>query len=275
MDNSLSSRPIIAGRCSVCLKRQPLTQDHIFPQCISVPGQKRISDLLTALAISDKKSSRTHLAQNGLKKKTVCADCNNRILGTEYDPALKIFCDQVAVSLRNLVYYFGNRVEVKEIQLNKVMRSVVGHILASDDYPSFKGKYFKALRRYLLDPTAMFPEDLRAYVWLYPGRDQAVLKNMMIHRMSFPEPMWVNVYRTYPVGFAICSDIQHQLYKGMLEFSDKLTAEITQCFSLRFPSKVYVPLAWPETPAADGMVFMGRNSGQVATPYKKTKPYPY
>ena len=82
----------INRRCNICSKELPLTEDHVPPQCCSNKGNIKFYSLFDKNLFPNKNPKQ---AQNGIKFKTICAQCNNQRLGHELDPALGDFQNHV------------------------------------------------------------------------------------------------------------------------------------------------------------------------------------
>lgn len=117
-------------RCNLCLRRAVMTQDHLFPKALARPGQRKVTKILHPVDPSRRGRQGTFLAQNGVTKATLCADCNNRVLGTELDPSL-IETYKAALSALELCRFpVIPDLHLIGVNLNKVARSVAGHLLA-------------------------------------------------------------------------------------------------------------------------------------------------
>lgn len=81
----------------------------------------------------DRKSS---ISQNEIKFRTICENCNNNLLGAEYDREYKKLVD----CLYNLYITpgkIGQYVLIQGLKINRIARAIVGHMLAArEDYAS-------------------------------------------------------------------------------------------------------------------------------------------
>jgi len=265
-------------RCNLCLKRSPMTNDHIFPRSIAVPGQRQINLILKHIDPSSKSKRNTALAQNGLKKRTLCASCNNTTLGANLDPALEHFCKETALQLRNAKFLMRQILHLKGIQLNKVARAVAGHFIANDDTPEYKHKLSKALRRYVFNSNAPFPENYRFQIWLYPFTEQAIMKDLYHAQFgSGHPPFGISAYKTYPLAFAFSDPTENPNYKlhGVLDVTDYLSKKPEHSFNIQLDTNAIVDKNWPYAPHKDGAILSAQNESVMTTPKMNIKPYPY
>ena len=120
--------------------------------------------------------------QNGLKFRSLCNDCNNRLLGKEYDPYLIDFSKKVsdiAGLAFNHNFSLPDQISIN-IYTQRVLRSILGHLLAADiredmNTPVTNSPYHNILRKYVLDPSESAPEELNVYYWLYPSDIQMII----------------------------------------------------------------------------------------------------
>lgn len=278
MSGETKEKHHLERRCNLCLKRKSMTEDHIFPQGITPPGQRIIKNILTKIDPHHKNRRNTKLAQNGLKVRTLCALCNNKLLGTRLDPELIEFCKQADLFLRNRNLLPNQSIRIDSIQLNKVSRAVIGHILAADEKPQARGKVSRIMRRYFFKENTTLPNSINLFLWAYPFKEQTILRDIFLVDFSRTESMmWTTAYKTYPISFAICQNDNnyHIPIKGLLDIAPHLTGRIDQTFSLRIPLNPAVPSIWPEAPTSNGAVFMGEGRRVLSTPYKNQKIFPY
>ncbi|WP_124369970.1 hypothetical protein [Pseudomonas sp. R2-7-07] len=256
-----------------------MTEDHIFPQGMTPPGARIISNYLKESEKGRRKVPRsTRLAQNGLKKKTLCSRCNNNLLGAKLDPSLIAFCNEIDVHVRNKYLLPNQYFNLEGVKLNKVIRAVVGHLLAYDDSPKVRSPFLKVLRRYFWGQIKVFPTGYDVLFWLYPNNEQAVFRDIFIVDWAKVESMlWVSAYKAYPVGFAICQNSGGYKYpvQGFINLSSVLNDNEDQGYKIRISLNGLVPLRWPEAPASNGAILSSGNPGVQVNPYVKRISYPY
>ena len=203
MDMLRSNRPAI-DNCNICGKVAKLTEDHVPPKFWNNEEHKKYSQGLGAFDPEYAKAQFPWNAPNGLVYRSICSDCNNRILGDETDKPLKEFCDAIKKNLQFRHKYFNCR-----IKPNCVARAVVGHMLAAKDFYDSECIIDQKLREYVLNPTALPPSDMQLLYFLYPygytviGRD--IVVGQCVPRLAgarVPEGTLSCIY-AYPVGLLL------------------------------------------------------------------------
>ncbi|WP_285409612.1 hypothetical protein [Pseudomonas sp. FR229a] len=265
---------ITARRCNLCLKRSQMTEDHIFPQGIAIPGQRQVTKILHKVDPDFRGRQGTSLVQNGLKKSTLCADCNNRILGAKLDPALIKLCKDVGVQISLGRFPMLPSIVVQHIELNKVAKSVAGHLLALDEYPQATHKTARELRRFILRDDATLPPTLRFHMWLYPFNRQAIFKDL--HHIQFGsgyDPFWISAFKTYPLAFAFSSEITNPSFRlpGVMDITEWVKDTPEQQYRLIIPTRPTVDPNWPFAAHKEGAILTGDHDSITTQPYKKNK----
>lgn len=101
------------------------------------------------------------ISQNGIKYRTLCGDCNNRLLGIEYDPEFIRFVNGIGQCLRTtMVLPAILGFEAKPL---RIMRSLLGHISAQGVGRYRKGAITEPLKNYILDLAVPLPNEIRIY----------------------------------------------------------------------------------------------------------------
>ncbi|WP_461529173.1 hypothetical protein [Pseudomonas sp. 210_17 TE3656] len=255
-----------------------MTEDHIFPKSITIPGQKKITQVLKRLDPSNKHHSNTKIAQNGIKKRTLCSHCNNKILGTLLDPALSDLCKEVSLQLRNARFLHFQTLHIENAQMNKVARAVAGHMLALDDEPQAKHVLARKLRRFVLDEKAKFPAEYNFQMWLYPFKEQAIYKDLYHGVLGEMDSiLGISAFKTYPLAFAFCNKIKSNNFTllGVIELADKLNSDIEQKYRISIPTTSIVDQAWPYAPHPNGVILTSSNESLTTKPFMNIKKFPY
>lgn len=251
-----------------------MTQDHLFPQGLAIPGQRRVTQILHQINPNYRGRQGTFLAQNGVKKATLCADCNNRVLGTELDPALISLYRAASAAMEHLRYPVAGGVIFEGVNLNRVARAVAGHLLALDDVPRATYRPDRLLRRFVLDRRSGLHPALRFHMWLYPFHKQGMLKDLNHFEFGAKyDPMWICAFKTYPLAFGFSTEVQNPTFRlpGSLDLTDHITADDEQLFHLRLMALPIVDNNWPFAPHPKGGIFTGMNSSITTEPYVMAK----
>ncbi len=266
------------SRCRICLLRKELTEEHIFPKCLSIPGTKQIRELLPKIDPKRRGGRVTRLSQNGLKLKTTCSNCKNNLLGQIYDPALKFIYDQAGLFIRNRKFLYGNIITLEKIELNKVVRAVIGHMLAADEVPNAKSLKCQEMRRFFFNHEHVFSENISVLMWVYPTNEQAVIRDIFLSEnfgTGAIEFLWISAYKTFPLAFAIAHKDKKTSapYKNIINLTSHLTKNINDKFDIRLSIKGHPPFMWPETPSRNEVILMGDGQRLLTKPHSPIRSY--
>lgn len=262
-------------RCNLCLKRAPMTEDHLFPQGLVTPGQRRVTKILHKIDPNCRWRRGTFLAQNGVKKATLCADCNNRILGTYLDPSLIALYKSASTALERGRFPVIEPIQVVGVNLKKVARAVAGHLVALDDKPQARNKLTRHLRRFVLNESAALHPTLRFHMWLYPFSRQGMFNDLYHAEFGTQhDPLWISAFKTYPLAFAFSTEVQNLNYRlrGVMDLTQFVTTDVSEFYGLRVTTKPIVDSNWPFAPYRNGAILTGDNSSLTTTLYQNKKP---
>jgi len=207
------------GYCNICGKFRKLTYDHIPPKgCVGINTQQAAL-LINFLKIGELDKRNARLLQNGLNFKSICSDCNNRLLGAYYDPALKDFAKQVSsISDVKKRLTLPPKVTIK-IKPLPVMKAVAGHLLAARirknmNEPLKDAPAINALQKFVLDRDALPSNYLKFYYWFYPSDIQVIILGCgLINNLLSSERNFViaDIIKFYPLGFMVTFDSQENI----------------------------------------------------------------
>ena len=179
------------GYCRICQQYGKLTADHVPPK-----GSITLSPVALR-TLGQNKKSKPVISQGGTNFRTLCGDCNNNLLGQQYDPELNKISKEVGSlvnkinSLSSNGFILPEQVTV-EVKPQKLARAIIGHLFASNYHPDEqeveKSDSSKALRAYFLDQNATLPDDLNIYYWFYPGNRQVLIRAAMMASIMNPNP---------------------------------------------------------------------------------------
>lgn len=239
------------GKCNICGAYGALTEDHIPPKGVLRPRQVEILSLTDMLSVPrPTKSSR--ISQNGVKYRTLCPDCNNRLLGINYDPSLIALTNTIKAFLTSrLSLPPSTHIQVKP---GRLVRSVIGHLLAHGVDEHRTGTAINNLTDYFLDERAAFPKHIKLYYWIYPYSDQIILKGFSASLHYWHSFAVCMLLKFFPLSFFFVVD-EPQAWR--LPF-DRLDLALTQSIDdegrLRLQFVDLPPQRWPECPTDAGLV---------------------
>jgi hypothetical protein len=262
------------GFCVICGQFGELTRDHVPPQgCVQITNA--ILSRLTMDSERTDQSLSTIYIQGGLKFKTLCATCNNELLGLSFDPELKYFVDNMHRGLQGVASNVVlPRIVRLEANLHLVAKSVIGHILAAhsvDDTQTWRPDIgaSESLRQYFLNPGRHFPRDWRLYCWPYLSRKQVILRHAAWMDVSLSKPAEKTVYghllKFLPFGFWLVHNQPMEFVIDALDITPRGVPDATRevvSFNLRHaPHHLY-----PENPSGHHIMLFANEQSSVAAP---------
>ncbi|MBB5408873.1 hypothetical protein HDG34_002810 [Paraburkholderia sp. HC6.4b] len=255
----LTNRGPNVGYCAICRVHGPLTKDHVPPKGCGNINDSVISHVYGS---SPEKPGKPVLSQGGSHFRTICGQCNNMLLGTEYDPALRD-------AVRTIEAYFRRatvsrlalpRTQLFDYQPNRFLRSVLGHLLAANAVPDVTVKdraipLDDALRAYVRDSSASLPDEVCVYYWFYPYRRRVVMKHSAMGFLGGNgTAIYGHVFKFFPFGFWIVwnEEGDHSNPFNLRRLADS-SPVISASSRLVLDLSPLKPLNFPEAPTDNGM----------------------
>jgi len=215
--------------CNICEKFESLTWDHVPPK--SCFNNEKIKYNTFYEGVNNEKARLTGgeltqyiTSQNGVKFRTICATCNNSLLGVKYDPELENLA-KFTDALVSSDIMLPPSVTTKS-KINKLSRSIVGHILAAKDMYDNQVLTDKKLRKYFLDASSLPPRDMMLLFRIYPFASIVIQRDCIVASLNkenvFPGGM-SDCLSFYPVAFVLCSSGSNC---GLLDLFSKCTENI-------------------------------------------------
>ena len=253
--NFLKFKRAKKDHCNICTLKRKLTWDHVPPKGSVRPQAIEIKNIFDKLFQKNSCKRNFEISQNGLKYRTICSDCNNRILGKNYDPELnkfsidlKIFI-QTELSLPSIIH-----IEVKPIP---IIKAVLGHLLAANidfsDTP-FENK----LRPIILNVDAPIPDDIHVFYWIYPYSVTTVMRDIVMptKRGSFSSFSQFHILKYFPVAYLITEDTSHYHALSSLSQYNRLRLDETANISINLQENRSSD--WPEKVEPGNVVAFGK-----------------
>ncbi|MDR7099163.1 hypothetical protein J2X04_001510 [Lysobacter niabensis] len=198
MPLAMMTRGAKSGSCNICGNVGPLTEDHTPPKGCVRPTAMELQHVTHRL---DAEKAIKTKAQDGVKYRTLCARCNNALLGGRYDPAMIDFVNRVSVLLAsNLVLPNTIPVPAKPALL---VRAAWGHLAAVGVDRYLKGPRTEEWRDFFLDETLPLPVGVNFYYWVYPYRRQALIRDAGSLDIRGPLRAMYWLMKFYPMAFAV------------------------------------------------------------------------
>lgn len=239
--------------CNICEKKSDLTWDHVPPKNCFNDNKTEYNSLFGDLIKEDEKLSKQFLiAQNGIKFRSICKECNNSLLGAIYDIELKELVDILNLMMISNVKLPNET--VINVNVNRIARSIIGHLLAAKkDYDS-KTLIDKRLRKFFLDNTKLPPKDMQLLYYIYPYKSLMIVRDIVILRngkspFDIPKGL-ISCLSFYPIAFILCNKdsdcgLEDMFSLCTTNIDDKVKMKI-DFTSYRFPnSSMMRPFLWP------------------------------
>jgi hypothetical protein len=243
----VATRGLPVGVCNICGCNAHLTDDHIPPKGLLKPTQVEMLSLCESLYLEKFKKSR-RFSQNGLKFKTLCANCNNNLLGSQSDPSLISFANEAKNLLKSSLCLPENIfVETKP---NRLCRSVVGHLLAAQLDGHRIGTTTNSLTDYFLQTTTNLPSNIEIYYWLYPYSDQVIVQGAGWIRDLGSSFAVISLLKFFPFAFLIVSDKPSSWHFKFPSLNTYLSSDIEQVMSMPIDLVNIPAQRWPEMPGS-------------------------
>ena len=188
------------GKCNICGKYSFLTSDHVPPKGCDSARKLRLHHITQHLSPEDHVKGR--IFQGGVNFKTICATCNNKLLGTDNDPALIRFAKNILALLKKRQH---GEASVRVFP-QKLLRSVLGHLCAVGVDRYEKGSITEPLRDYLLDYTQSLPSRLGVYFWPYPNGEQVIARDLAYTDLQQDAVFGIWLLKFQPVAFMVTWD---------------------------------------------------------------------
>lgn len=232
------------GQCSGCGVHGKLTEDHTPPKSVPRIGQAdlmRLAEAINAEVLP--KTSRYF--QNGVKFKSMCDLCNNVRLGVDYDPHLAALANSLDGHLRQALFAPFH----SQINLNRALRSVAGHMLAQRIEAYRDSAVREMLCTFFLDQKSVLPSDWYAYAWAFPYKPTIYVDAAVaMFRATSNEPVLFAELKFYPIAFMFTQSTTPGDLYPITRLDELLTCDIDDTCSIDLNINGLPPMMWPEAP---------------------------
>lgn len=212
--------------CNICSQITTLTYDHIPPKCCF--NDIKATPIETMSGETEKYNP--FCSQNGIKYRSICAQCNNGILA-KYDKALEEF----VIKLKEILMSEPDCThKVISIRATAVAKSICGHLLAMKDRYDGQCLVDQAFRPFVLDPDKSPPQGYSLLLRYYPFstvffmRDAAILN--ISKREEIPEGT-ISILSSFPLAFILC---QNSTDCGMLDLFQYCGCDVEERTDINF-----------------------------------------
>jgi len=204
---------------------------------------------------------------------SLCPECNGKRLGTEFDPALITLASECAAWVRaasDLGLRFQSGI-VADIRVGRVIRSVVGHLLAAEERtarfkPPARGTMQEAMRRCFLDTSVAWPTDLHVYCWPYNSSDVVIVRGFGISRVlgRTHGPIVGDVLKFFPLAFWVTQESAAVTGYPLVDLAAFVDTSLDAVKRIELPLQRIPSALWPERPRDQEVILMHRERSYVA-----------
>lgn len=214
-------------RCNICGNVEELKWDHVPPKSSGNSVEINVNTLYKGLPTED---SYQRKYQNGIKFRSLCQSCNSVLL-SKYDVAYKRFVEDIKQLLKTSVT-LPQTVHIP-IEINKVLRSVCGHIVAAKNHYDDVNTIDPELRKYVLDEQYKINPDFKLYYWIYPYKTVCIVRDVCVKgysdKVSFPERP-LSSLASFPIAFVLESEADKDC--GLIDLFQYATADINETVTI-------------------------------------------
>jgi len=246
-----------AGRCNICGSFENLTEDHTPPKGCYKPRAVELLSIIDHLKAELPKKKGT-ISQNGVKYKTLCGRCNNKILGTECDPEFIRFVNGIGNILKSSIALPPTI--IFEAKPQKIMKALVGHLSAQGVNRFNKGSITKPIRKYFLGSNECLPTQMKIYCWPYPYNRNIMVRDCALTDLNIHEPVIVWFIKFFPIAFMITFDEPRDYRFPGLELSRWRDVGFDETVKLPFGITKIPSQHWPEAPSENSIIMYGNEA---------------
>jgi len=255
------------GTCNICGTFGPLTNDHVPPKGSIKPKARELQKLGDHLGGGE--ITRVHM-QSGIKFRSICATCNNHLLGLQYDPSLNEFSRKAASLIRATRHLEIPRLTTVRVRPQRIARSVVGHLLAAEirecmTEPPPSAPFQDALRGYFLDSTSSLPENIDITYWLYDGDHHVIIRGFGVLPLYGPGLMTCDLLKYFPLAFLVTFQLASGVEPPGRDLVPIRSMGLDDEADLTIQLRPRPRVGWPEQPNDDEVVLFNNGVAYLAS----------
>lgn len=257
------------GKCNICQKEGPLTNDHIPPKGVQKIPQVDLMHVTHALHAQPPIKRVGRYFQNGVQYQSICSGCNNTVLGTWYDPDLIEMCNSVTAIISNRSVALPTIVKVAT-RPGGVARAVLGHILSLGLDRNETTPTLERIRNFVLDSNASMPDGILIHYWVYPYPRLVAIRDAVRSNLGFGQHYVFWCLKFFPLAFLVSIENEHEELIMHPRLNDRIFG--SGLFRTDVPIHLYglPPQNWPEAPDDSGVILFGEDA-MVATSRQKNR----
>lgn len=194
------------GKCNICGKVYDLTYDHVPPKFWYNSEKIEYKEVFCDAMDTEKKFE---ISQNGIKFRSICSDCNNRILGRNYDIELKKWIEDIKKYMLSDSINNSEKI-VCEVKVNKIARAIAGHLLAAKNIYEEENKIDIELREFVLDESKSSPHNMLLLFRPYIFSTILLIRDIVVTRVLAKKPPLpkgvISCLSSFPLAFVLVKD---------------------------------------------------------------------
>lgn len=250
-------------QCNLCLLTKKLSWDHIPPKGGIALSSVEIKNIFENLA--GREDDKYDISQNGVKYRTICSDCNSK-LGHDFDTTLNEFNSTIGRFLKSsLILPKVIYVKTKPIRL---IKSVLGHLVAAK-IDIDKARFDEQVRRIIFSDTAIIPDDINLFYWVYPYDTTIIMRDFATLAVSGNNKSFVicDALKYFPMAFIVTNSTE---FRGLESLTRYRGLSIDEEVDIRVVLNRIEGYDFPEKVDDNNMIFLS-NSTQKGIIAKRKK----
>lgn len=246
------------GHCNICDAYGLLTVDHVPPKgTLGIP-QVDLIHITEMLSIErPTKAGKRRYMQSGVHFRSLCAPCNNTLLGAKFDPALISFTNSVSTFLRSSLAL----PEIVSVPIvpGLVARAVLGHLFAVGIERRERTPILDAAVRFFLNDSEPLPDGIDIYYWVHPHKHQVQIRDagLLTHFGEGTKPIVFWCLKYFPLGFMVTWNIDDRRRIRTQNLRDYMINAGGHEAQVLLPLRALPHAHWPEAPTEHGAVLYG------------------
>jgi len=252
--------------CNICKKRKHLSWDHIPPKGgihLSAVEQETVFSHMT-LSKNNRKYS---ISQNGVKYRTICKECNEKI-GRMFDPVLNGFARDIGNILKSKLILPS--VIYCKTKPNLLMRAILAHFLAAKADID-KVKTDEQIRNFIFNENANITDEINVFYWVYPYANTVIIRDIAMPAVRgklIGKCGFFNIFKYFPIAYLVC-DLKE--YESLNELTLYRNSNPQDIIDIPINLKDVRGPEWPESVADGNIIMVGQSmkSSVFAIPKNK------
>lgn len=258
-DPYISSVKGTHGSCALCGHYEKLTDDHVPPEGVGNFDRWRGLSYMTKMSGNDQEIGSRRFP-SGIRFKTICADCNNRLGGRE-DKAL-IDCYESVRKIVESPLLLSPLMQIPA-KPNLIIRSLFAHIAAANDdgQPS---RFDDEARAIFNNKKSLRLSSWNLFYWVHLGKD-LFLARSLFHTTWSPvvEVHEMFILKMYPLAFLFIKKPTFFGLPNLMKFIQSRDEEDAEIPLFPYVSENHP--VWPAYTSDNSAIMFGRNAyGLVA-----------